>query len=615
MYRNVVAIKLESKQAKSPARGVGSRMKRMMTVSINRSALLAATLLAAACTVAPEPLTLAERTQLAKADLGRLFQDQEPVSRNVTLYEAIARALKYNLDHKVALMEQAVARGDHDLSKYSFLPDVNTEAGITNRDKISASSSKSVATQQQSLETSQSSDRTSKVASIDATWNILDFGVSYYAAKQSADQVLVQEERRRKAIQNIIQDVRSAYWRAVAAERFITRIDRVLKVIDGALAEAEKIEQSGLQQPVEALSLQRRLLESRQDLQLASRRLQIVRTELSALMNLRPGIRYTLAVPSNTEPGLPDLAKRLPGLEQNAFLTRPEINQERYQKRIAVADVKKEILRMLPGIELNAAARYDSNSFMLHNDWLQVGSLVTYNLVDLVAGPARIDVAETRQALADTRRMAINMAVLTQVNVAHQGYNLSKADFVIVKQLADVNERLLDQVSAQRQSGTGDELSLAEAEAEAVLSSVERALAYADLQEAFGRVLNASGVHPLPDMIAAADINTASKAIETYLEAIESGDLPLAALDGANETAGNNEPAAATLARGGAQGGKSQTEDVSPFTLAGLDMVAPNDVSGTTAGTEENEGEGFWSFLQREANAEELHAEKAEAAP
>jgi hypothetical protein len=224
-------------------------------------------------------------------------------------------------------------------------------------------------------------------------------------------------------------------------------------------------------------------------------------------------------------------------------------------------------------------------------------------------------VAETRQVLADSRRMAINMAVLTQVNVAHQGYNLSKADFAIVKQLADVNERLLSQVSAQRQSGTGDELSLAEAEAEAVLSSVERALSYADLQEAFGRVLNASGVHPLPDMIAASDIKTASKAIESYLESIESGDLPLAALDGASKTVGSNEPSAGALVQAGAQDGKSQTEDLAPVTVAGLDMAAPNALSGTTAGTEENEGEDFWSFLQIEANATELHAEKAEAAP
>lgn len=498
-------------------------------------AVASALVLVSACAVVPEPFGLTEKAQLAQTDLGRIFENQEPVSGKITLYEAIARALKYNLDHKVALMEEAVAVGASDISKFSLLPQINADVDVSRRSNISASSSTSIRTGTQSLEPSRSSDQTSKTAGVKASWNILDFGVSYFNSKQMADQALVAGERRRKAIQNIIQDVRSAYWRAVAAEQYVGWIDTILVSIDKAMGEAKTIEQRGLRPPIQVLTYQRRLLETKLDLQHARRRLIIARTELAALMNIRPGTRFELSVPETNERSLPELAGRLKELEEHAFLNRPEINEERYQKRVAVADVKKEILRMLPGLEFNASYNWDANSFLVNNDFYQAGFLISKNLIDVVAGPDRIAAAETRQQLADERRMAINMAVLTQVNVAYQGYALSQNDFALVSEISHVRRSLFKQIDAQQSNGSGDDLALIDAEADAVLGAVDKALAYADLQEAFARVLNASGVHPLPDSVPADDLTSVTKAVRDHLGAIEQGHLNLSALQSSTE--------------------------------------------------------------------------------
>lgn len=50
-----------------------------------------------------------------------------------------------------------------------------------------ASSSRSVLTGRQSLEPSTSQDRRRATADLTASWNVLDFGVSYYQAQQQAD--------------------------------------------------------------------------------------------------------------------------------------------------------------------------------------------------------------------------------------------------------------------------------------------------------------------------------------------------------------------------------------------------------------------------------------------
>ncbi|WP_244442591.1 TolC family protein [Azospirillum lipoferum] len=74
------------------------------------------------------------------------------------------------------------------------------------------------------------------------TWNVLDFGVSYLRARQSSNLVLVADERRRRVVQGILQDVRTAYWRAVAAERLLERIEPLERRVEGARRDARTLE-------------------------------------------------------------------------------------------------------------------------------------------------------------------------------------------------------------------------------------------------------------------------------------------------------------------------------------------------------------------------------------
>ena len=67
------------------------------------------------CAVQPVALTAEERQASITADLSAMFATQEPVQGAVTLEEAMARAIKYNLDHRLKLMEEAVSQRQLDL--------------------------------------------------------------------------------------------------------------------------------------------------------------------------------------------------------------------------------------------------------------------------------------------------------------------------------------------------------------------------------------------------------------------------------------------------------------------------------------------------------------------
>lgn len=58
------------------------------------------------------PLTDAARLAEADGDRAEMFGDQEPLLHPLTLHEALARALRYNLDGRVKLIEEALSQDD-----------------------------------------------------------------------------------------------------------------------------------------------------------------------------------------------------------------------------------------------------------------------------------------------------------------------------------------------------------------------------------------------------------------------------------------------------------------------------------------------------------------------
>ena len=184
----------------------------------------ACALILTGCTNIPTPLTDGENSINAAELRQTVTQGQEPISGSISLYEAMARALKYNLDHRVSMMEYDLAARDYDLSKFDMLPQIVANGGYYGRNNEAGSSSLSLLSGRQSLEPSTSTERDVFNADLTASWNILDFGVSKIRSEQLGDESLIYQERRRKAIIALMEDVHRAYWRAASAERLGQRL-------------------------------------------------------------------------------------------------------------------------------------------------------------------------------------------------------------------------------------------------------------------------------------------------------------------------------------------------------------------------------------------------------
>lgn len=485
--------------------------------SISKQKLLivsSAALFLSACAVVPETITTAEHLKRVEADRSTLFADQEAVAGPITLYEATARALKYNLDQRLKLMESTLASNNLTVANLDLLPSLSAEAGYSGRDNFNGSSSKSLTTGSQSLENSTSTDRDTNTASIGVTWNILDFGLSYVRAQQVADRVKIAEERRRKVVHNIAQDVRSAFWNAVSAERLLRQIEPLTETVEQALSNVREAQTSGQETPLSALRYQKELLDNLRQLKILRRELNAAKTQLATLMNLEPGTDYRLDVGSLNfeipQIDIQDVAK----LEEIALLHRPELHEEAYQQRISHKDVRRAYLEMLPGIEIDTAWNYDSNSYAWEQNWFSWGASINKNLFEVFTGPKRIDQAESRLDVVDYRRYAMSMAVMSQVHISLAGYTQSIDEFKTVAELYDVEKGIKSQIDNNVSVGNAGQREAIRAELELLLSELRRDLAFAEMRNSVGRLYLSLGADPLPETISGKDVKTLAKEIE-----------------------------------------------------------------------------------------------------
>ena len=115
------------------------------------------------------------------------------------------------------------------------------------------------------------------------------------------------------------------------------------------------------------------------------------------------------------------------------------------------------------------------------------------------------------------RRMALSMAVLTQVRIGNQRYNLALSELQFADESMDVDGRLLDYAKAAAKTTVDSELEVVRAEARWLLARYQRYAAYSNAQMAWGQLYNSVGLDVLPAQIDSHDVKTLATEIERTL--------------------------------------------------------------------------------------------------
>ncbi|MBF0185702.1 MAG: TolC family protein [Magnetococcales bacterium] len=494
--------------------------------------------LLAACNTPLMPISPLERSDILSEDQQTLFQKQEPVSRPITLFEAMARALKYNLTHRVALMEKAVAQRQLELGRFDLLPQMSASTERRTRSNPDAAKGYSITDQAASGSYSTSQDMSKTTSKLTATWNLLDFGISAIQAEQEADRGHISSENQRKAVHALLQDVRSTFWKAAGAQKLENAIGPVIQQARQALNDARKVEQERLKPQVEILRYQKTLLEIVKQMQDLRHQLSLAKTEFATLINLPPGSAFQLEIPDDPAMTIPEIRLSLEEMEALALDNRPDLREAMYQVRISRGDIRKAMLRMLPGLEFQIGRNWDSNSYTLNSQWEEAGGRVVWNILNLLQGPTAIRLAENKEELARLRRMTLHMAILSQVHLAYRQHLSDQRRLQAVEELDAVEQRLFTNYGLTAQNDAQSRLEYISAAASAIMIRLQLFQAYADAQNSVGRIFGTLGVDLSPQASRDDELQPLTEAVRDAIDNWNEG-ISLAPLHKVAETLGH----------------------------------------------------------------------------
>ncbi len=474
------------------------------------------------CSVTPEALSLEEQMIQIEEDLAAIAAEKSPVTKDLTLYEAMARAVQHNLQQRVSAYEINLKRNDLDLNRLDMLPELNIGYTRSYRDSDPEATFISSSTGQTALQTIDFDDRNKSVASLELSWNILDFGLSYARAQKHADQYLIATEHRRKILQGLIEQTRIAYYRAAAADHVLSEVDVLIDEAKLNLSKARHIEEVGLKAPKEILSYQSSLLETMRNLLIRRKSLMTAKLELATLINLNNAEDYKISYDER------DLASNIPTFDMNgdslemfALMNRPEIKEAFYDHRGAVRDVRTEVMNTLPGLGFTIGGNYDSNSILENTQWLSLATGFAGNLMRIFTLDNRVENAEFKEKLVALKRKALVAAVMGQVKMSYTRFDVAQKDYEVFKDLAVVNKRLLKTVEKKLNEGEVSHADLLAAKARILTNKLEQYYAYIDVHGEYARLVSTLGMDVLPPSYGEMDIDTLAGEIEAHFKTVD----------------------------------------------------------------------------------------------
>ena len=452
-----------------------------------------------ACTRSPKAVSLLEAEERAKTDILKIEQikkDNQSWEENleIDLYTAIALAIKNNKELKIKLLESALANRQLEKIKFEMLPSIATNAGYSASENYTATSSATVTGDVAgSMGTSYSTSRQRDVNTQDIgfTWNALDFGLSYIRAGQNSNRYLIAEEMERKAEHNIVREVVKSYWNTLSADKLIRKYDPLLIEVDKALNDSQKIEELLLTKPMDALLYQKELLDIQRALQSQKQIFIDSRIQLGVLMGLLPNQKFKV-VPTNDP--LTVLDMNLKGMEEYALVHRPELIESHYEEIISVQETKASMASLMPGLNFNAAWTHSSNDYLMNKTNFEYGSTMGANLLNIYLYPKIKKFNETNTEVIKEKRLALSMAVLSQVHLANIDYAMALEEYDTAERYYQVSRKITQQIKNAQKIARFGNLELIREQASLLVAELRYDIAYSKLQHAIGKIYASVGL-------------------------------------------------------------------------------------------------------------------------
>ena len=456
-----------------------------------------------------KPQPSVERKAAGKPPIAR-----ETVSGSITLYEAMARGVLYNLAGEVEKMERALIRTDTAVSDYDSLVDLVRAAGYgdsgTTLGSAGLESSRLPAGAGRFLADGRRAD-------LATVWNLLDFGLLHAVSREGIQPVSETEGIRRKAVRNILHQTRGLYYRAAGAEALTAEIGRLLNQAREALQMSQRINGQSPSPSREALENQRELIQQIQGLRGWMEELSSAKIDLSEWTGLNPGSDFRVVEPAWNQPNVPVMEKTAADLENLALSNRWEARRNGMPPDAGAARTREAMLRLQPELDFQDEGAGGEEPWAAGRNWRDAG----LRLIPGLILPASYSLEIRGVELDDPKYLAVNAAILTQVHLARQRYRLAMEDYRLSSLLEEVHIQL------QTKAGGGpipgrDESSVIRRSRDLLQARMRHYLSFIELENAAFRLYNTMGIDSLPGVEGTPGVASMAKYLDRSMNRWES---------------------------------------------------------------------------------------------
>lgn len=433
------------------------------------------------------------RVENADSDWNRLMMNEPPINDiPLTLDQILCIVLERNLDLLVKEKEYEYQYELATGAKLKMIPPLVMTGEISGRDRNTGMSSQSLVPGIPPAPPSISQDEHVNRRDLTFTWNLLDFGISYYRARQAADKAIITEMEYLRLRQRLIQDTVEAYWKAQAAMLGLTESQNLIIEANQFMTFINTQIKNQVVSKDKALSQEKQILRQEVQIQLYEKEYHKAMLDLAKLMGY-PFASFAL-LPEETG----EIDIELPStevLEQLALQNRPELFGLDMQDISVINEAKVALLQIFPSLSLFAGRFNDTNSFLIFNHWIVAGLRYSWNLLAIPYHMQDFLSELQHHKAVEYERLAVSIGILTQVNLAWLEYQDTKQEYRLVEQLADVNKEILQAAKMREEVGEISALELLiDYKYDALLSKVEALRAYGYLKSAIEQINTSIGI-------------------------------------------------------------------------------------------------------------------------
>ncbi|MBF0454404.1 MAG: SPOR domain-containing protein [Magnetococcales bacterium] len=446
--------------------------------SLMASAVVAALALGG-CAVNPSTLSQGDQTLQTTQFSDKQPQEIAVLTTPLSLEEAMARAIKFNLSRRTEQMKQQMAQMEVKSEYRTIASQLNPFAeGHKDKSLPSLESGDEV---ESGLQTERYRLTAVRMAS---TWEMMDYGLNYFQAYHRANTEGREAYLQRKNIEALIKETRTRYWKAVTAQEGVQEAELILDIATESIHTARLAEEKANGFPIERLNYQLGMLEIVQQLEQLRAELQLAQNELAHLIHHDPSQPLKLLDTADDERLNPELPLSLEQMEQLATLLRPELQGETVGKSsLKHPMVRESFEKSLAGIHLDFSDSIEDKTLLNNKKW----ELAAAHLIGDLFRESTLSEEEKSQMLAQT--------ILGQTNIAYREYAAAKQAFENGHRFPEQEE----QISLTDGPKLLDHLTTIRRSADELLNRVRRYDDAARLQNAIGRLKASIGFTAFPE--------------------------------------------------------------------------------------------------------------------